>query len=115
MESAVEDGKLGFPHLDNLRWRVDVTLSSNSLSRILQKSILMEMTLSNGTVRSFEVQQEQFHELRHAVARSLLEMEALEPKLELVAEMERRVERQTAVVQADSLLKKSGFVGGRGG
>jgi hypothetical protein len=33
-------------------------------------------------------------------------MEALEPKLELVAEMERRVERQTAVVQADSLLKK---------
>lgn len=32
-----------FPRLSNLRWRVDVTISSSSLSRILKPSILMQV------------------------------------------------------------------------
>mmetsp|Transcript_3669 Transcript_3669/g.7591 ORF Transcript_3669/g.7591 Transcript_3669/m.7591 type:complete len:116 (+) Transcript_3669:317-664(+) len=115
MDKDTDKSSLGFPQLDRLRWRVDVTISSNHLARVLQPSILMEMTLSDGSIKTFEVSVEQFHALRHAVARSIHEMEALEPKLEQVAEMERRVERRTAVVKADSLLKKSGYVGGRGG
>eukprot|EP00976_Prorocentrum_cordatum_P097356 1190955-Prorocentrum_minimum.AAC.1 len=111
----------GAPHSRHVvvvsRWRVDVTIASNSLARVLRPSMLMEMTLSDGSIKTFEVRvglrsglvtqafcyvvsPEQFHALRHAVARSIHEMDALEPKLEQVAEMERRVvwkgERQSS-------------------
>lgn len=68
------------PQLTNLRWRVDVTISNSSLSRVLEPFLLMELTLSNGTVRSFEIPVSKFHELRYNVATVLKEMEDLEKR-----------------------------------
>mmetsp|Transcript_39589 Transcript_39589/g.75808 ORF Transcript_39589/g.75808 Transcript_39589/m.75808 type:complete len:116 (+) Transcript_39589:145-492(+) len=106
---------VGFPHIQDLRWRVDVTLSSSSLAKVLQPSIVLFLTLDDGSVHTFQATKEQFHLLRHAVARSLHESEAVAPKLEHVAALAKKVKHRQEVLQADSLKKKSGFVGGRGG
>lgn len=43
------------PKLDQLKWRVDVAISTSVLNRVLEPTILMEMKLSNGKIHSFEV------------------------------------------------------------
>mmetsp|Transcript_2028 Transcript_2028/g.4300 ORF Transcript_2028/g.4300 Transcript_2028/m.4300 type:complete len:232 (+) Transcript_2028:232-927(+) len=67
-----------FPHLENLQWRVDVAISSSSLQRVFRPSIMMQMTLSNGRIKTFDVSVEAFHELRYNVAKVLRDMQALE-------------------------------------
>jgi hypothetical protein len=69
LEKAANDNRVRFPRLDALRWRVDVSISSSSLSRVMQPAILMEMTLGDGTIRTFEVPVDQFHDLRFNVAK----------------------------------------------
>ncbi|XP_077558620.1 COMM domain-containing protein 5-like [Haemaphysalis longicornis] len=71
-----------YPTLKNLEWRVDVTISTNVLSRVLEPTILMDLETSDGKAHSFEVQRVEFHKLRHAVATALKEMEELEKKVE---------------------------------
>ncbi|KAF1473509.1 COMM domain-containing protein 5, partial [Pygoscelis antarcticus] len=43
------------PSVQDFRWRVDVAISTSSLARALQPSILMMMKLSDGTAHRFEV------------------------------------------------------------
>ncbi|EGD74050.1 hypothetical protein PTSG_05743 [Salpingoeca rosetta] len=62
------------PSLDQLKWRVDVAISTSSLKRVLQPSVLMQMRLSDGTLRTFEVPVHKFHELRYNTAFALKEM-----------------------------------------
>jgi hypothetical protein len=59
----------GFTHLQKLRWRIDVTISSGSLSRVMRPSILFQLYLTDGTVKTFEVSVEQFSQLRYSVAK----------------------------------------------
>ncbi|XP_014671435.1 PREDICTED: COMM domain-containing protein 5-like [Priapulus caudatus] len=66
--------------LQRYRWRCDVTISTNSLNRVLEPTILMELTLSNGRIANFEVPVSKFHELRYNVAQVLKEMEDLEKR-----------------------------------
>merc|ERR1712032_517541 len=40
-----------------MKWRVDVTISSNLLQRVMKPSILMQITLNNGDIRTFEMTQ----------------------------------------------------------
>ncbi|XP_041356846.1 COMM domain-containing protein 5-like [Gigantopelta aegis] len=68
------------PSLDLLRWRVDVAISTSVLNRVLEPTVLMEMTLHNGRVFTFEVSVHKFHELRYSVAYVLKEMEELEKR-----------------------------------
>ncbi|KAI4873450.1 hypothetical protein NFI96_027300 [Prochilodus magdalenae] len=42
------------PSLEEFRWRVDVAISTSSLARALQPSILMQFKLSDGNVHRFE-------------------------------------------------------------
>ncbi|XP_075040375.1 COMM domain-containing protein 5 [Mixophyes fleayi] len=81
---VLEDAALkqGFrlPTVEDLRWRVDVAISTSSLSRALQPSILMQMKLSNGESHRFEVPVAKFQELRYNVALILKEMNDLEKK-----------------------------------
>ncbi|KAM9599943.1 COMM domain-containing protein 5 isoform 1-T1 [Morphnus guianensis] len=42
------------PSVQDLKWRVDVAISTSSLARALQPSILMMMKLSDGTAHRFE-------------------------------------------------------------
>ncbi|XP_070554256.1 COMM domain-containing protein 5-like [Ptychodera flava] len=68
------------PSLERLKWRVDVAISTSVLNRVLEPTIMMEMTLSNGSIHNFEIPVSKFHELRYNVAYVLKEMEDLEKR-----------------------------------
>lgn len=68
------------PQLDRLKWRVDVGISTSVLNRVLEPTVLLEMTLSDGYIHTFEVPVSKFHELRYNVAFVLKEMEDLEKR-----------------------------------
>ncbi|XP_015604771.1 COMM domain-containing protein 5 [Cephus cinctus] len=67
-----------YPRLKSCKWRVDITISSSVLSRVLEPSILMEWTLNTGERHIFELSLARFHQLRHTVASLLLEMQSME-------------------------------------
>ncbi|KAI7801361.1 COMM domain-containing protein 5 [Triplophysa rosa] len=68
------------PKMEEFRWRVDVAISTSSLSRALQPSILMQMKLSDGSLHCFEVPVSKFQELRYNVSLILKEMNDLEKR-----------------------------------
>ncbi|NWW66038.1 COMD5 protein, partial [Ifrita kowaldi] len=68
------------PSIQDFRWRVDVAISTSSLARALQPSILMMMKLSDGTAHRFEMPVAKFQELRYNVALILKEMNDLEKR-----------------------------------
>jgi len=88
--------QLSFPRLQKLRWRIDVAISSGSLSRIMRPSILMQMILSNGSVKTFEVSIKEFNQLRYGVAKILYDMQTLErhPIMKLVKENELKEQQE---------------------
>jgi hypothetical protein len=55
-------------------------LFSSVLSRVLEPSILFDMTLSNGEKKTFEVSISKFHQVRYSVASVLKEMGLMEKK-----------------------------------
>ena len=67
-----------------------MTISTSSLSRILKPSVLMQLTLSDGSVKTFEMQVDQFHQLRYNVAKVLQYMRKVENRaiMSLVADLE---------------------------
>ncbi|XP_046393398.1 COMM domain-containing protein 5-like [Ischnura elegans] len=68
------------PRVERMQWRVDVIISSNTLSRVLEPSIQMRMVTSDGGVIYFTASIARFHQMRHAVAAALREMGHLEQK-----------------------------------
>ncbi|KAG8448275.1 hypothetical protein GDO86_015389 [Hymenochirus boettgeri] len=68
------------PTVTDMRWRVDVAISTSSLSRALQPSILMQLKLSDGASHRFEVPVAKFQELRYNVALILKEMNDVEKR-----------------------------------
>ncbi|XP_078392348.1 COMM domain-containing protein 5 isoform X3 [Cetorhinus maximus] len=80
LETAALQNRTRLPTLQDFRWRVDVAISSSSLTRALQPAILMQLKLSNGTVHHFEVPVAKFQELRYNVALILKEMNDLEKR-----------------------------------
>jgi hypothetical protein len=74
LERAYAASAPRLPSVSGLRWRVDVTISSSSLNRVMRPTLLMEMTLSDGRVEAMEVPVERFHELRYSAAKLLAEM-----------------------------------------
>ncbi|KAM4622082.1 COMM domain-containing protein 5 [Polymixia lowei] len=80
LEAMVSQRDPQLPSIEDFRWRVDVTISTSSLARALQPSILMQMKLSDGTFQRFEVPVSKFQELRYNVALILKEMNDLEKR-----------------------------------
>ena len=74
LEQAAVAQQVRFPRLDGLQWRVDVGISTSAMQKALQPNILMQMTLSNGKIKTFEVPLEQFHLLRYNTAKALQDM-----------------------------------------
>ncbi|NXE86871.1 COMD5 protein, partial [Menura novaehollandiae] len=72
--------KSRLPSIQDFKWRVDVAISTSSLARALQPSILMMMKLSDGTAHRFEVPVAKFQELRYNVALILKDMNDLEKR-----------------------------------
>ena len=67
-----------YPTLEDLDWRIDVTISTGSMSRVLKPSILMQFNLSDGNDSLFQLNLEKFQELRYQVATVLKEMQNME-------------------------------------
>jgi hypothetical protein len=64
--------------LKSLDWRVEVTISTGSLNRVLKPSILLGMQMDNGETLTFEVSREKFQELRYQVASALKTTQTVE-------------------------------------
>jgi hypothetical protein len=60
--------KVAQPRLAGVRWRISVCISSATCSRILRPFVLLEITLSNGSIRTMEMSVDKFNELRFSVA-----------------------------------------------
>jgi len=92
VEAYAISNRIRCPRLERLRWRVDVVISSGSLSRVMRPTILMQMILSNRVIKTFEVSVEQFNQLRFGVAKVLNDMQQLErhPIMRIVNEFERK-------------------------
>jgi hypothetical protein len=74
LEQAAVKQQVRFPKLDGIQWRVDVGISTSALQKALQPSVMMQMTLSNGSIKTFEVPLDQFHLLRYNTAKALQDM-----------------------------------------
>lgn len=57
-----------FLKLVDTKWRIDVTMSSSSVSRVLEPSILMELVFASGDQKTISIPISQFHSLRFQVA-----------------------------------------------
>jgi len=71
LETAVKESCVSCPSLDNIKWRVDVAISTSALSKCLKPSVLMQMSLSDGSIQNFELPLDKFHNLRCNVAKAL--------------------------------------------
>ncbi|KAL8180869.1 UNVERIFIED_CONTAM: hypothetical protein K2H54_038231 [Gekko kuhli] len=80
LEATIQSQANKLPRVEDFKWRVDVAISTSSLARALQPSILMQMKLSDGTAHRFEVPLAKFQELRYNVALILKDMNDLEKR-----------------------------------
>ncbi|XP_069568238.1 COMM domain-containing protein 5 [Brachyistius frenatus] len=80
LEAAASQKDPHLPTVEEFKWRVDVAISTSSLARALQPSVLMQMKLSDGSFQRFEVPMSKFQELRYNVALILKEMNDLEKR-----------------------------------
>ncbi|CAN9514695.1 unnamed protein product [Ophioblennius macclurei] len=80
LEAAASQRDPHLPTLENFKWRVDVAISTSSLARALQPSVVMQMKLSDGNLHRFEVPVSKFQDLRYNVALILKEMNDLEKR-----------------------------------
>lgn len=63
--------------LASVNWRIDVSISTSSMSRHLQPSVILQLVLTDGRLFSFELSLTHFHMLRFDVALVLKEMDDL--------------------------------------
>ncbi|XP_036381108.1 COMM domain-containing protein 5 [Megalops cyprinoides] len=80
LEAAAMQQGPRLPTIEDCRWRVDVAISTSSLARALQPSILMQLKLTDGSSHRLEVPVSKFQELRYNVALILKEMNDLEKR-----------------------------------
>lgn len=77
--------RISFPSIKRLRWRVDVAISTSSMTRVLKPNILVELSLSDGSKKMFEMSQEKFNDLRYNIALMLKGMEDVESNVIMVS------------------------------
>uniref|UniRef100_A0A147AVF6 COMM domain-containing protein 5 n=1 Tax=Fundulus heteroclitus TaxID=8078 RepID=A0A147AVF6_FUNHE len=80
LEAATSQNDPHLPTLEEFKWRVDVSISTSSLAKALQPSVLMQLKLSDGSFQRFEVPVSKFQDLRYNVALILKEMNDLEKR-----------------------------------
>ena len=72
------DRKIKLPTISDCNWRTEVTITSSCMKRVMKPSVFMQFTMSDGTVRQFDIDVEKFHKLRYSVANVLRDMSDLE-------------------------------------
>ena len=76
---------VSLPTLDELRWRLDVSISSGALHRVMRPELTMRCALSDGAEHTFHVPRERLQELRYTAAKLLKDMKDLEMRLATAA------------------------------
>ncbi len=71
LQKSGEGPRGRLPSVARLEWRVEVTVSTSSLSRVFQPVLLMQLTDSDGQVLLFECSRERFQQLRYQAAMAL--------------------------------------------
>ncbi|KAK4021145.1 hypothetical protein OUZ56_003072 [Daphnia magna] len=66
-----------FMKLRGVKWRIDVTISTSNVCRILEPWILMEFNLSSVGPKTIHIPLTQFHSLRYQVASCLTQLNKL--------------------------------------
>lgn len=74
-------GDDALPTLDELRWCLDVTISTSALHRVLRPQLTLQTELSDGSAQAFHASRPRFNELRYVAAKCLKEIEDLESRL----------------------------------
>lgn len=80
IESSVTENRPRLPTIRTVQWKIDVAISTTSLSRVLEPVVHMQLNLSTGETKKFEMSVAKFQELRYNVASVLTEMESLEKR-----------------------------------
>jgi len=78
VETSSYDHRIRFAALDEMKWRIDVAISTGSLIRVMNPTVLMQMKLTDGSIKTFEVSVDKLNELRYNVARVLKDIEDIE-------------------------------------
>ena len=78
LSEAAEARCASLPELESFTWRTDVKISTDSMQRMLEPSLLMRIVASDGTRRTFACDTEQFEQLRFGVAQLLSDLNAVE-------------------------------------
>jgi len=72
------DSSSWFNKIIDVKWRLDVAISTSLMTRVFKPVLQMQWTLSNGQIKTFELPLKQFHNLRMSVATILNDMNTLE-------------------------------------
>eukprot|EP00656_Telonema_subtile_P018921 TRINITY_DN20279_c0_g1_i1.p1 TRINITY_DN20279_c0_g1~~TRINITY_DN20279_c0_g1_i1.p1 ORF type:complete len:259 (+),score=72.00 TRINITY_DN20279_c0_g1_i1:83-859(+) len=67
--------------LKELRWRVDVHISTSSLRKKMKPTILMQLMFEDGAIKTLECSPEMFQDLRYSVTKLLHEVQRIEVRL----------------------------------
>jgi len=78
IETASFNNGIKLPQFVKLTWRIDVTISTSAMLRVMKPSILVQLTRSDGQIRTFEMTIEKFHDFRFQVAKVLKAIEDIE-------------------------------------
>lgn len=68
LEAAIKTQCIHLPGFSSLDWRVDVTISTTQLQRVLKPSVIFQLTTTDGKITTFEASIEKFHQFRYNVA-----------------------------------------------
>jgi len=74
LEKLLQTQRITLPTVTGVNWRIDITISTTTLSRVFKPSVTVQLTLSDGRIRTFECSVKKFQELRYNVAKVLKEM-----------------------------------------
>jgi hypothetical protein len=88
LQSSALDSLLSLPSFTSLQWRLDVSISTNSLARVFKPSILFQITLNNGEIRQFECSTEKFQDLRYQIAKAMRKVQEIQQHPTLMREAE---------------------------
>ena len=75
---AAETRCAQLPTVSDLSWRTDVVIATEGMARVLQPSLLMSLSATDGTQHTFACDVEAFDQLRFGVAKMLADMQQVE-------------------------------------
>ena len=102
--NAAASGQVGtsagdrvLPTVADLRWRIDVTVSTSAMSRVFKPTVLMELVLSDGNIKTFQCSLDQFHQMRFNTVQLLRDMESLEQQPSVKANLAKEAKAESLV------------------